>query len=166
MLTLLLRTTPDPMLTLLRLTLAVVILPHGAQKLFGWFGGYGFEGTMAYFASLGIPALFGFLAILAETAGGLALFVGLLGRLTAFAIGVNFVVASLLVHAQFGFFVNWYGTQAGEGIEMFLLGIAMALVLVVRGSGAWSVDRLLSGQSASREVEKAPALVASRASLG
>lgn len=140
----LLRTVPDPSIACVRVVLALIILPHGAQKLFGSFGGYGFEGTMAYFVSPGIPPLFGVLAILAETVGGLALLVGFAGRLSALAIAVNMLVAALLVHAQFGFFINWFGNQAGEGVEMLLVLAAMSLVIVWRGSGAWSVDGLLA----------------------
>lgn len=143
MLRALLRTSADPSLALLRVALALIILPHGAQKLFGWFGGYGFDGTMAYFGSLGIPAVFGLLAILAETIGALALLTGLLGRLTALAIGINMLVAAVLVHAPFGFFANWFGNQAGEGVEMLLALAAVSAVLVWRGSGAWSLDARL-----------------------
>jgi putative oxidoreductase len=143
----LLSTVPDTSIAFVRVVLALIILPHGAQKLFGWFGGYGFDGTLAYFVSLGIPTMFGVLAILAETAGGLALLVGFAGRLSALAIAVNMLVAALLVHAPFGFFVNWFGNQAGEGIEMLLVLVAMSLVVVWRGSGAWSVDGLLAPSS-------------------
>jgi putative oxidoreductase len=145
----LLCTLPDPSIAFVRVVLALIILPHGAQKLLGWFGGYGWDGTLAYFVSLGIPPVFGILAILAETLGALALLLGLFGRLTALAIAVNMLVAALLVHAQFGFFANWFGNQAGEGIEMLLALAAMSLVIVWRGSGAWSVDGALTPTTAS-----------------
>jgi putative oxidoreductase len=151
----LLSTVPDPSIAFVRIVLALIILPHGAQKLFGWFGGYGFDGTMAYFVSLGIPPVFGVLAILAETVGGLALLVGFTGRLAALAIAINMLVAALLVHGQFGFFVNWFGNQAGEGIEMLLVLAAISLVIVWRGSGAWSVDGLLAPYTRANDYRRA-----------
>jgi putative oxidoreductase len=92
-----------------------------------------------------IPAIFAFLAICAEFLGGIGLIVGTLGRIAAFGIACNMVVALLLVHAQFGFFMNWTGQQKGEGIEYHLLAIAIAIVLMIKGSGAFSVDRALAG---------------------
>jgi len=135
---------------LLRLAVAVVILPHGAQKLFGWYGGLGLQGTMEYFATLGIPALLGVLAILAESLGALALLVGLFGRVNAFGIGGVMLVAALRVHLPNGFFMNWFGNQPGEGVEYFVLATAMTAILVVRGSGACSLDRLLTAPRWSR----------------
>jgi putative oxidoreductase len=140
----LLQTDNDTMLFVLRLMLGLVILPHGAQKLLGWFGGYGYRGTMGYFGGLGIPALFGFLAIMAEFFGGLALLAGLFGRVAALGVGVTMLTAAMMVHVQNGFFMNWFGNQKGEGVEYFLLGIAVSVAVVLGGSGAWSVDRLLS----------------------
>ena len=141
----LLNTNDSGTLLLLRTVLALVILAHGLQKLFGWFGGFGFAGTMGYFTdTLGIPWIFGFAAILAETVGALLLFAGLLSRLAALSIGVVMIVATLTVHLSNGFFMNWFGTQAGEGFEFFLLATAMAAAVVVGGGGAWSVDRRLT----------------------
>lgn len=141
----LLNTSDSVILLLLRAVLALVILAHGLQKLFGWFGGFGFVGTMGYFTgTLGIPWIFGFAAILAETVGALLLFTGLLSRLAALSIAVVMVVATLTVHLPNGFFMNWFGTQAGEGFEFFLLATAMAMAVVIGGGGAWSVDRRLA----------------------
>ena len=141
----LLATPDDWTLTLLRLILGVIFFAHGAQKALGWFGGYGFSGTMGFFTNMmHIPAPFAFLAICAEFLGGLGLIVGLLGRVAAFGITINMIVAMLVVHFQFGFFMNWSGQQKGEGFEYHLLAIAIALVLIVRGSGAFSADRALS----------------------
>lgn len=131
---------------LLRVVLAVAIFPHGAQKLLGWFGGYGFSGTMQYFGSLGIPAFFGFLAIATEFFGSLALAAGFLGRPTALGIVAVMGVAALRVHLPNGFFMNWFANQKGEGIEYFLLAMGIALVLMFTGSGAWSVDALLAAR--------------------
>lgn len=126
-----------------RLTLAVVIFPHGAQKAFGWFGGYGFGGTMTYFTeTLGIPYIFGLMAILAELLGPLLLAAGFLTRVAAFGIGVTMTVAMGMVHLPHGFFMNWFGNQAGEGIEFFLLAIGLSVALCLSGGGAWSLDRL------------------------
>jgi putative oxidoreductase len=129
----------------LRLILAIVIFPHGAQKLLGLFGGYGYKGTMAYFThTVGVPYLFGLLAIIAEFFGPLALAAGLLTRFAALGIGATMVVAALTVHRPHGFFMNWFGNQDGEGYEYFILAAGIALVLAIVGGGAWSLDYLLA----------------------
>jgi putative oxidoreductase len=144
----LLATSDDWTLTLLRLVLGVVFFFHGAQKALGWFGGYGFSGTMGFFTGmLHIPAPFAFLAICAEFLGGIGLIVGALGRIAAFGIAANMLVAIVMVHSHFGFFMNWSGQQKGEGFEYHLLAIAIALVLMARGSGCFSVDRALAGKT-------------------
>jgi putative oxidoreductase len=140
----LIATDDDNSALILRLALGIMIFAHGAQKLLGWFGGYGFGGTMGFFQSLGIPYVFGLLAIFAEFFGGLGMIVGLLTRVAAFGVACNMVVAMLLVHWQHGFFMDWGGDQAGEGVEFFLLAIAMAVALILRGAGRWSVDRALT----------------------
>jgi putative oxidoreductase len=130
---------------ILRLVLGVVIFAHGAQKMLGWFGGYGFSATMGFFSGmLHIPAPFAFLAIAAEFFGGLGLILGLLTRIAAFGIGINMIVAIVMVHGAFGFFMNWTGTQKGEGFEYHLLVLAMVVFLMIRGAGALSVDRALT----------------------
>jgi putative oxidoreductase len=129
-----------------RIALGVVIFPHGAQKVLGWFGGGGFDATMQAFASQGIPALFSFLAIVAEFAGSIGLVLGCLTRLAAFGIGCNMVVAALLVSWPHGFFMNWYGNQKGEGYEFHILAVGLALVLVIRGGGMASIDRWIAGR--------------------
>jgi len=128
---------------LLRLTLAIVMFPHGAQKALGWFGGHGFKGTMKYFSDSGIPAVFAFLAIAAEFVGPLGLAAGLLTRVAAFGIACVMVVAIITVHWQHGFFINWYGNQKGEGIEYHLLALGIAITLMIVGGGAWSLDNAL-----------------------
>jgi putative oxidoreductase len=126
---------------LLRLLLGVLFFPHGAQKVLGWFGGYGFSGTMAFFTGvMHVPTLFAFLAIAAEFAGAIALMLGLFTRVAAFGIAANMVVAVAMVHSQFGLFMNWSGTQKGEGFEFHLLAIAIAIVLFIRGGGKWAAD--------------------------
>ena len=117
--------------------------------MLGWFGGYGFTGTMGFFThQMGIPAFFAFLAICAEFFGGMGLIVGLLGRIAAFGIMCNMLVAIAVVHVHNGFFMNWSGNQKGEGFEYHLLAIAMLLVILIKGSGALSVDRFLTSDVA------------------
>lgn len=141
----LLATSNDWTLALLRLVMGVIFFAHGAQKALGWFGGYGFSGTMGFFTqAMHIPAPFAFLAICAEFLGGLGLILGALGRIAAFGISCNMVVAVLMIHHNFGLFMNWSGQQKGEGFEYHLLAIAIAVVLMARGSGAFSVDRALT----------------------
>ena len=143
----LLATSNDWTLTVLRLVMGLIFFAHGAQKALGWFGGYGFSGTMGFFTQMmHIPAPFAFLAICAEFLGGLGLIFGALSRIAAFGIAVNMVVAVLLVHSQFGFFMNWTGQQKGEGFEYHLLALVIAIVLMVRGGGAFSVDQALSSR--------------------
>lgn len=143
MLNKLFKTDSDWVFTVLRGVLGIVFFAHGAQKMLGWFGGYGFSGTMGFFTKAGIPAPLAFLAICAEFFGGLGLMLGLLSRIAAFGIGVNMLVAIVAVHRHFGFFANWSGTQKGEGFEYHLLAIAMALAIIVRGAGALSLDRAI-----------------------
>jgi putative oxidoreductase len=141
----LIRTPNDKIQTVLRVTLGVVMFPHGAQKVLGWFGGYGFSGTMGFFTgTMGIPAVFAVLAIAAEFAGALGLITGLLSRVAAFGIASVMAVAILTAHLQNGFFMNWTGAQKGEGFEYHLLALALSVAVIVRGGGAYSLDRKLS----------------------
>ncbi len=138
------KTDDDGVMTIVRLVLGVVFIAHGAQKMLGWFGGYGYSATMGAFTKqMGIPAVFAFLAIAAEFFGGLGLILGLLSRIAAFGIGVEMAVAVALVHRHFGLFMNWTGAQKGEGFEYHLLAIALAFALLVKGAGAYSLDRLI-----------------------
>jgi putative oxidoreductase len=132
-------------LAILRLILGIVFFIHGSQKAFGWFGGYGYAGTMGFFAQMGIPTIFGMLAIAAEFLGGIGLIVGFLSRIAAFGILCNMLVAVFLVHVHVGFFMNWTGAQKGEGYEYHLLAAAIALAIVISGAGALSVDAALAG---------------------
>lgn len=143
----LLETPHDVLPLVLRLTLGIVIFPHGAQKLLGWFGGPGVASEIAALEShLGIPAFLTVLVIIAEFFGSLGLIGGFLTRLSAFGIGAVMLGAVFLAHLPFGFFMNWFGTQKGEGFEYHLLAIGLAIALLIRGGGAWSVDRLLAGR--------------------
>jgi putative oxidoreductase len=147
-------TRNDVGLTIVRVLLGAVLFMHGAQKMLGWFGGYGFAGTMGYFTSLGIPYVFGVLAICAEFLGGLGLLIGLLSRVAAFGILVNMVMAVLLVHLPNGVFMNWglavnadKTAAIGEGYEFHVLAIGMALAIIVGGGGAASADAAIASGS-------------------
>lgn len=140
----LVQTNGDPLPAVTRVVLGAVMFPHGAQHLLGWFGGYGYRRTMDYFVSLGIPPLFGTLAILAEFFGSLALILGLGGRVAALGILAVMVVAAVRVHLPHGFFMNWVGAKSGEGFEYHVLAAAMAALIIVQGSGLWSLDRLIA----------------------
>lgn len=145
----------------LRLVLAGVIAPHGAQKLLGMFGGYGFSGTMAFFTGkLGLPAPIAFLVIFIESFGALALAAGLLTRAAAAGLIAVMAGAVVMAHAPYGFFMNWFGNQAGEGFEYHLLVIAMAGVLVATGAGRASVDAWLARRLAARSADVAPVAAA------
>jgi len=129
----------------LRVMLAVVFFPHGAQKVLGWFGGYGFEASLnAFTANMGIPAFLVILVFCAEFFGPMLLLSGAFSRFAAFGIACNMTGAIFIVHTPYGFFMNWSGTQQGEGFEFHLLAIAMALAIMIMGSGRWSIDRLLT----------------------
>jgi putative oxidoreductase len=141
-------TTNDPTLTVLRVVLGIVFFAHGAQKVLGWFGGFGFSGTMGHFThQLGIPAPLAFLAIVTEFLGGLGLIIGLLSRVAALGIGIEMTIVIFMIHARFGFFMNWAGQQKGEGYEYHLLVIAVCMAILIRGSGALSVDRLIAASA-------------------
>ena len=140
-----------------RVLLGAVMLPHGAQKLLGWFGGYGLRGTMSYFTgSMHLPSALAFLIIASEAFGSLGLLFGLGTRLAAFGAAATMVGAVLTTHLPVGFFMNWFGNQPGEGFEYHLLALALAVPLVVRGGGAFALDRELS-QRLARRLAEAPA---------
>jgi putative oxidoreductase len=137
-------TRPEFAPLILRLTLGVVFFAHGAQKVLGWWGGHGFSATMSQFTHGSIPPVFAFLAIAAEFCGGLGLVLGFLGRVAAFGIMCNMIVAIVKVHMVNGFFMNWAGNQKGEGIEYHILVIGMTLAIMAAGSGAVSLDGALT----------------------
>jgi len=129
---------------ILRLALGVVMFAHGSQKVLGWFGGPGLNKTLAMFTQgMHIPMVVAWLPIIAEFLGGLGLIFGFLTRLSAFAIGVDMLVAVLMIHIHNGFFMNWMGNQKGEGFEYHILAIAIALALMMMGGGCWSLDRCI-----------------------
>lgn len=154
----LLATDDNAATAILRVVLGLVFFAHGAQKMLGWFGGFGFSGTMGFFtANLHIPAPLALLAIAAEFFGGLGLIAGFLTRIAAFGIAVNMLVAIAMVHSAYGFFMNWSGAQRGEGFEFHLLVLAMAAFLMIRGAGAFSVDRALTVAEPSGAIQRGPA---------
>lgn len=131
----------------LRLTLGLVMFPHGAQKLLGWYGGSGFDGTMGFFTQkMGLPWVIAFLVIIGECFGGLGLLVGLLTRFAAAGFIVIMLGAIATTHLPFGFFMNWSGQQQGEGFEYHLLVIGMSAPLLIAGGGKWSADRMIAEQ--------------------
>ena len=131
--------------TVLRMVLGLVMFPHGAQKLLGWFGGYGFDGTMGFLTGqAGLPSLVAFLVIMIEFFGSLALIAGAFSRVAALGIIAVMVGAVATVHLPNGFFMNWTGAQAGEGFEYHLLAIGIAIAVIISGSGLFSIDRAVT----------------------
>jgi putative oxidoreductase len=130
---------------ILRVGLGVVMFPHGMQKLMGWFGGQGLSATYHQFTEvMHFPGAVAVLVILAESAGSVGLIVGCLTRIAAFGTLCNMIGAIALVHWRNGFFMNWFGQQAGEGFEYHLLAIAISAALVFMGAGNWSIDQALA----------------------
>ncbi|MDP2307487.1 MAG: DoxX family protein [Pseudomonadota bacterium] len=138
-------TRPSGALFVCRVVLGIVMFAHGAQKLFGWFGGPGYDATIATFTTdMGIPAWMAVLVILAESLGGLGLIFGAFARIAAAGIVAVMAGAVFMVHLENGFFMNWGGGAAGEGFEYHLLALALAGIVLVEGAGAWSVDLALA----------------------
>ena len=128
-----------------RVILGCVMFPHGVQKLFGWFGGFGFTNTMTYFTqTAGLPWIIAFLIIMGESLGSLGLIVGFFTRLSALGLIFIMVGAITTVHIPNGFFMNWFGKNAGEGFEYHLLVIGMSIPLLISGGGKYSVDGLIN----------------------
>jgi putative oxidoreductase len=135
---------------LVRVALGSVLFAHGAQKLLGWFGGFGFEGSMNYFTEQrGLPWFIGFLVILIEFFGALAVIVGAATRL--WSLGILGVMSAVIITTfNDHFFMNWFGTQKEEGYEFFLLAIGMSASLVISGAGSLSVDRVITKKDSGR----------------
>lgn len=140
----LMQTSDDRIPMLARLALGIVILPHGAQKLLGWFGGPGIDTALGAYAALGIPAFVAWILMTTEFVGGVALIVGIAGRAAAFVVAVDMIVAVIQMHWTVGFFMNWDGQLQGEGFEFHILAVTLALIVMIRGSGALSIDRALT----------------------
>ena len=129
-----------------RVTLGLVMFPHGAQKALGLFGGNGFSGTMGFFTGMGMPAFAAVLIILGEFLGSLGLIFGAVSRFAAFGIACIMTGAIFMVHLPNGFFMNWFGNQKGEGFEYHLLALGLALIVMIKGSGRWSIDKALESK--------------------
>ena len=128
-----------------RVMLGCVMFPHGAQKLLGWFGGFGFTNSMTYFTqTAGLPWVVAFLIIMGESFGSLGLILGFFTRLSAFGLICIMLGAIITVHIPNGFFMNWFGKQAGEGFEYHLLVIGISIPLLINGGGKYSVDGLIN----------------------
>lgn len=128
-----------------RLALGITIFPHGAQKLLGWFGGYGYSGTMGFLTGqIHLPYIFALLVILIEFFGSLLLIFGFLTRIAAIGVLGNFLGVFFVVHIHNGFFMNWNMTpNKGEGYEFFILLFGLALIALIAGGGKASVDAAL-----------------------
>jgi putative oxidoreductase len=142
----LMQTEEDVGMLLVRLALGVVVFPHGAQKLLGWFGGQGFAATMQGLGQM-LPSAIVVLVIVIEFFGALGLILGLLGRLAALGVLAVMLGAIFTVHLPNGFFMNWSGQQAGEGYEYHILACAMAFAILIKGSGSLSIDRAMSDKN-------------------
>jgi len=128
---------------ILRILLGLVVFPHGMQKLLGWFGGYGFSGTMGFFTeTIGLPWIIGFLVVILESIGAISLIAGIGTRIIAFSYVILALGIIFTSHIQNGFFMNWFGAQAGEGYEYFILWIGMAIALFISGGGKYSIDKM------------------------
>jgi putative oxidoreductase len=126
-----------------RLTLGLVLLPHGMQKLLGLFGGHGFSATMDAMTGMGLPAIIVFLIIMAESFGAVSLILGVGTRFSAISISV-IMIGALLIHLPNGFFMNWFGAQAGEGFEYHILAIGLGIASFISGGGSFSFDKVIS----------------------
>ncbi|HEX2091351.1 MAG TPA: DoxX family protein [Longimicrobiaceae bacterium] len=145
--------TDDDLATfVIRVTLGLVVAAHGAQKLLGWFGGHGpAETTEMFQRAFGIPVALGWMVVLSDSLGALALVLGIFGRLAAAGTGLVMLGAIYFVHGRWGFFMNWYTQPRGEGFEFHLLALAMVIAILIRGSGRWSVDRVLTRRLEERD---------------
>jgi putative oxidoreductase len=151
-----LQTDDDVSALVMRLALGVVFFPHGAQKVLGWFGGPGASATIQGFAKMGMPPALTVLILAAELGGSLLLILGFLTRLGALGIGCVMAGAIFLVHSKVGFFMNWSGTQRGEGFEYHVLALGLAIALLIKGGGALSVDRALTREDRGTVAMPAP----------
>ena len=151
------RTTTTPLPTLARVAVGLILFPHGAQHVLGWFGGYGFHGTLGWMTgTLGFPAVLAVLALVTEITAPVALVLGFGGRIAAIGV-IGLMLGAISTHLANGFFMNWFGSlpAGSEGFEYHLLVIALAGVVVLGGSGAWSLDQLLGRERPIPSVTRA-----------
>jgi putative oxidoreductase len=160
MIEMLVSTNPDWVLTIARFVIGIVFFAHGAQMMLGWYGGPGFSGSLRVLTvQLRLPAPLAVLAISAEFFGGLGLILGLFSRVAALGILLAMLGAIATVHYRYGLFMDWHGTQKGHGFEYHLIVIALALVVIVKGAGAFSIDyfwyqHYTAGTSARQEITR------------
>lgn len=141
----LVKTNPNLGFSISRLTLGFVLFPHGAQKLLGLFGGYGYSGTMESLTTqMDLPSIVAFSVIMIEFFGSISLVIGLFSRFWALSFVGMFLGIIFTTQLEHGFFMNWFGNQAGEGYEYSLLVIGLGLTILVNGSGKYSIDTIIS----------------------
>lgn len=144
-------TNSNNSLIILRIALGVIFFAHGSQKLLGWFGGYGFDGTMQFFQQqLGMPYVLALLAILAEFFGGAFLLLGLFTRVSAVLIAIVMAVALFTVHLSQGFFI----TGVKIGFEYVFALLLMSLYLAINGGGSFSLDNIIKDQTNNGTLKK------------
>lgn len=136
------RTEQDYVVLMLRLALGIVLFAHGMGKLMGWFGGHGVRGTTRHMTELGMPKFVALLVILGEGLGSIAILLGLFGRIAAAGMLI-IMTGAMIKNIPNGWFMNWFGKKEKEGIEYFILLLSILIAIIVRGSGAWSLDYYL-----------------------
>ncbi|MDP2605514.1 MAG: DoxX family protein [Deltaproteobacteria bacterium] len=140
-------TDPSYAILIVRVVLGVIFFAHGAQKVLGWFGGYGLKGTTGHFTSMGMPLALAYLVCFVEFLSGIGLIVGFLARLCGLGVAAVMLGAMVTVHWQHGFFLNAeLKPGKGHGIEFTLALLAMGLAILIAGAGALSIDRVIAGQ--------------------
>ena len=127
---------------ILRLTLAIVMIPHAIQHTTGGLGGFGYTGFTGYLTdTLHIPWLFAFFVVAIEVIAPILLLLGLASRVASISLIILMIAIILSSHIQHGFFMNWLGNQRGEGFEYHLLYIGLATALTINGSGKYAIDQ-------------------------
>jgi putative oxidoreductase len=139
MIEILLRTDADYLCTFLRIIAGVIIFPYGMQKIFGWFDGPGIKGSLEQLTARKIPQVIAWLIIIGQSFGSIALILGFMGRVAAGGLFIIFTGA-LIVHLPDGWTLNWFGEKNGEGIEYFVMLLSLLLIIILKGSGALSID--------------------------
>jgi putative oxidoreductase len=139
----LLQTNAEYVSTFLRIIAGIIIFPYGMQKLFKWFGGWGIKKSLEQLTLKKIPKFIAWLIIVGQSFGSIALVAGFLGRIAAGGLFIIFTGA-LIVHLPDGWAMNWFGEKKGEGIEYHVMLLSLLLIVIVRGSGAMSIDLWLT----------------------
>lgn len=135
-------TTDDLTITLLRVVLGIIMFPHGAQKVLGWFGGDGIKGTFHHMRAVGVPDIISWLTIIGQFLGSLALITGFCTRIAAAGIFI-IMAGAMFINLPNGWLMNWTGKKKGEGIEYFVLLLIINLIVIFKGSGPVSLDNFL-----------------------